>query len=135
MEPDKHCRAVSDDQADVMQTMLDTDIVAECSPQPKSRPETVNDAYPLNGKFKKLPDTTAESKVKMGLPVPETTATVTPELANMSAKALDRQATVVADDHDDVKHTPRSPPPPRSSPAVAVCSPNPKLRPETVTEE
>ena len=52
----------------------------------------------------------------------------------MSAKLFDSHATVVAELQDDVKHTPRSPPPPRSSPAVAVCSPTPKLSPVTVTD-
>ena len=52
----------------------------------------------------------------------------------MSSNAFDRHATVVADVHDDVKQTPRSPPPPRSSPAVKLCSPTPKLSPETVND-
>ena len=52
----------------------------------------------------------------------------------MSPKLFDMQLTVVADVHDDVKHTPRSPPPPRDSPAVAVCSPTPKLSPLTVSD-
>jgi hypothetical protein len=110
------------------------DNVAVCSPTPKSRPATVNDAYPLSGKFKKLPDAIAESKVKIGCPVPDTDETVTVALLKMSLKAFETHATVVADVHDDVKQTPRSPPPPRSSPAVAVCSPKPKFRPETVTD-
>jgi hypothetical protein len=52
----------------------------------------------------------------------------------MSPKLFDMQLTVVADVHDDVKHTPRSPPPPSDSPAVAVCSPTPKLSPLTVSD-
>jgi hypothetical protein len=52
----------------------------------------------------------------------------------MSANAFAMHDTVVADVHDDVKQLPRSPPPPRSSPAVAVCSPTPKLSPLTVND-
>jgi len=101
---------------------------------PKSSPDTVSDAYPLCGAFCSTSDTTAESKLKIGRPVPEKDATVTLALPKMSPTAFDRHITVVADVHDDVKHTPRSPPPPRSSAAVAVCSPTPKLRPDTVTD-
>jgi hypothetical protein len=79
-------------------------------------------------------DNTAASKLNTGRPVPETDATVTLARLKMSAKAFDRHATVVADVQDDVKQAPRSPPPPLSSAAVAVCSPTPKLSPETVTE-
>jgi len=73
-------------------------------------------------------------KLKTGLPVPDTTATVTLAALKRSANAFDRHARVVADVHDDVRHTPKSPPPPCSSPAVAVCSPTPKLSPDTVTD-
>jgi hypothetical protein len=52
----------------------------------------------------------------------------------MSPNAFERHATVVADVHDEVKQTPRSPPPPRSSPAVALCSPTAKLSPEIVND-
>jgi hypothetical protein len=52
----------------------------------------------------------------------------------MSPTAFDKHATDVAELHDDVMHTPRSPPPPRSSAAVAVCSPAPKPSPDTVTD-
>jgi hypothetical protein len=87
------------------------------------------------GAFIATIETTAASKVNTtGWPVPTIDATVTLAVLKMSPNALDEHATVVADDHDEVKHTPRSPPPPCSSPAVAVCSPTPKLRPITVTE-
>jgi hypothetical protein len=62
------------------------------------------------------------SKLKIGLPVPDTDATVTVAVLKMSLNVFERHASVVADIHEDVKHTPRSPEPPRSSPAVAVCS-------------
>jgi hypothetical protein len=81
-----------------------------------------------------MSDATAASKLKIGRPVPETAATVALAALNMSPNALERHPSVVADVHDDVKHTPRSPRPPRSSPAVAVCSPTPKLSPETVSD-
>jgi hypothetical protein len=98
------------------------------------RPDTVRDVYPLWGAFSHTLDVTAASKLKTGRPVPETNAIVMLAALNTSANAFDRHAKVVADVHDDVKHAPRSPPPPRSSPAVAVCSPTPKSRPETVTD-
>jgi hypothetical protein len=102
--------------------------------EPKLRPATVNDAYPLEGAFNCESDATAASKLKIGRPVPATTATVTVAALKMSPNGFDRHASVVEDVHDDVKHTPRSPPPPCSSPALAVCSPTPKPRPETVTD-
>jgi len=84
--------------------------------------------------FTKTADAADESKLKIERPVPETEATVTVVLTNMSANAFERHVNVVADVHDDVKHTPRSPPPPRSSPAVPVWSLTPKSRPDTVNE-
>ncbi len=98
------------------------------------RPETVTEEEPDSGKFKITLDAAAASKVNTGLPVPDTDATVKLAPWKKSANAFDRHATVVADVHDDVKHAPRSPPPPRSSPAVAVCSPTPKSSPDTVTD-
>jgi hypothetical protein len=86
------------------------------------RPDTVRDVYPLWGAFSHTLDVTAASKLKIGLPVPGTIATVTVADRNTSPNVLDRHATLVADVHDDVKHAPRSPPPPCSSPAVAVDS-------------
>jgi len=91
-------------------------------------------ATPVIGEFTETKEPNAASKLKMGCPVPETAPTVTLAEVKISANAFDRHASVVADSHDDVKHTPRSPPPPCSSPAVAVCSPTPKLRPEIVTD-
>jgi len=102
--------------------------VAVCSPTPKLRPDTVTDAYPLTGAFRRASEAAAASKLKTGRPVPDAAATVTLVKAKMSANAFDRHATVVADVHDDVKHTPRS------SPAVTVCSPTPKSSPDTVTD-
>jgi len=102
---------------------------------PKLRPETVNDAYPLCGAFNRTADAAAVSKLKIGDPVPDTDATVMIADRKKSANALDRHARVVADVQDDVLQLPRSPPPPRSSPAVAVCWATPKLRPETVNDE
>jgi len=56
----------------------------------------------------------------MGRPVPDTAATVTLAALKISPNGFDRHASVVADVHDDVKQTPRSPPPPHSSPAEAI---------------
>jgi hypothetical protein len=94
--------------------------VAVCSPTPKLSPDTVTDAYPLCGEFRRPSEATATSKLKIGRPVPEYDATDTVAALKMSPNAFDRHDRVVADDHDEVKHTPRSPPPPRSSPAEAV---------------
>jgi hypothetical protein len=94
--------------------------VADWSATPKSRPETVKDPCPVNGPFNRESDTTEASKLKIGLPVPDTEATVTLAAWKTSPNGFDRHASVVADVHDDVKHTPRSPTPPRSSAAVAV---------------
>jgi len=101
---------------------------------PKSRPETVTDASPLKGTFNWDEDTTPASKLKTGRPVPETDATVTAAPRKISANGFKWHVTADADVQDEVKQTPRSPPPPRSIPAVAVCSPTPKLRPETVMD-
>jgi hypothetical protein len=77
---------------------------------------------------------TAASKLKFGRPVPDTVDTVMLASLKTSATMFDKQLSEVLDVHDEVKQTPRSPPPPHSSPAVAVCSPSPKLSPETVTD-
>jgi hypothetical protein len=137
---DRHATVVADVQDDVKHTPrsppppLSSAAVAVCSPNPKSRPDSVTEAYPLCGAFRRASDTKAASKLNTGDPVPDTDATVTLILLNMSPNAFDTHATVVADVHDDVKHPPRSPTPPRSSPAVAVCSPTPKSSPDTVTD-
>jgi hypothetical protein len=91
-------------------------------------PLTLSDAYPLCGAFSRASDATAESKLKIGCPVPTADATVTLPLPNISTSPLDTQPTVVAEVHDDVKHTPRS------SPALAVASLVPKLTPLTVND-
>jgi len=108
--------------------------VAVWSATPKLSPDTVSETYPLGGVFSRTSEAAAASKLKMGLPVPDTNASVTVAALNRSPIAFDRHATVVADVHAEVKQTPRSPPPPRSRPAVAVCSPTPKASPETVTD-
>jgi hypothetical protein len=137
---DRHASVVADTHDDVKHTPRSptpprsSPAVAVCSPTPKSSPDTVTDAYPLCGAFSSTSDTTAASKLKIGRPVPDTDATVMLAALNRSPIAFDTHARVVADVHDDVKHTPRSPTPPRSSPAVAVCSPTPKLRPDTVSD-
>ena len=96
-----------------------------CSPTPKFRPETVTEYPPDIAKFGcSKNDDAGASKLKIGLPVPDTEATVTLAAWKMSTTGFDMHASVVADVHDDVKHTPRSPSPPRSSPAVAVCPTN-----------
>jgi hypothetical protein len=69
----------------------------------------VTDAYPLIGEFSRASDATAASKLKTGLPVPDTPATVTLARRKMSPNAFDKHANIVADVHDDVKHAPRSP--------------------------
>jgi hypothetical protein len=132
-EGEKHFTAVADDHDEVRQMKEDNMEEAVWSPTPKSKPFTVTDAYPLSGVLRRVSDTTAASKLKVGRPVPATDATVKVICPNRSPNAFDRQATAVTDVQDDVKHTPRSPRPPRSSPAVAVCSPVPKFRPDTVT--
>jgi len=106
--------------AESPETPISSPVVAVCSPTPKSSPDTVRDAPPETGVFKVKMEATAASKLKIGCPVPDTVATVTVVAPKMSPNGFDRHLRVVADDHDDVKHTPRSPPPPRSSPIVAV---------------
>jgi hypothetical protein len=137
---DWHASVVADVHDDVKHTPRSpvpprsSPAVAVCSPTPKLSPDTVTDAYPLCGAFSRAFEATAVSKLKIGCPVPDTEATVTVADWKMSPNGFDRHASVVEDVHDDVKHTPRSPPPPCSSPALAVCSPTPKPRPETVTD-
>jgi len=97
-------------------------------------PDTVTDAYPLDGAFNATSDTTAASKLKIGFPVPDTAPTVTTATLKRSANAFDRHASDVPESHDEERHDPRSPPPPRSSPAVTVWSLEPKLRPATVND-
>ena len=136
----RHPRVVEDDQEVVRHAPASppppcsTPAVAVWSPTPKFSPEMVNDAYPLCGAFSRTSDADAASKVKIGDPVPDTDATVTLAALNKSANAFDRHVKVVADVQDEVRQTPRSPPPPLSSPNVAVCSPIPKCRPDTVTD-
>jgi hypothetical protein len=52
----------------------------------------------------------------------------------MSINTFDPHESDVDDIHDDDKQTPRSPPPPRSRPAVAVGSAAPKFSPDTVRD-
>jgi hypothetical protein len=109
--------------------------VAVCSPMPKLRPETVIEASPLCGAFSRTSETKAASKLIIGRPVPDIDPTVTVADTNMSEIALERHERAVADVHDEVGQTkPRSPLPPRSSANVAVSSPTPKLRPDTVKD-
>ena len=137
---DRHATVVADVHDDVKHAPRlpppprSSPAVAVGSPTPKLSPETVSDAYPLCGAFSCTAEAAATSKLKIGDPVPDTDATVTLAARNKSAAAFDRHASVVADVQDDVKHAPRSPPPPRSSPAVAVGSPTPKSSPDTVTD-
>jgi hypothetical protein len=137
---ERHATLVADDHDDVKHgpwsrpPPCSSPAVAVCSPTPKLSPDTVTDAYPLCGTFRSTLETSALSKLKIGCPVPDTSATVTLAALKMSPKAFERHASVVADVHDDVKHTPRSPSPPRSSPAVAVWSPIPKSSPDTVND-
>jgi hypothetical protein len=137
---DRHLKVVADVQDDVKHAPRSpspprsSPAVEVCSPTPKSSPATVRDANPLCGEFSRTSDATAASKLNTGLPVPDTDATVKLAPWKKSANAFDRHASVVVDVHDDVKHAPRSPPPPRSRPAVAVCSPTPKFSPDTVTD-
>jgi hypothetical protein len=109
--------------------------VAVFSPAPNERPDTVTEYPPDIAKFGcSVNEAAGASKLNTGDPVPDTNATVTLALPKRSPNAFDRHTNVVADVHDDVKHAPRSPLPPRSSPAVAVCSPTPKSSPDTVTD-
>jgi len=133
---DRHARVVADIQDDVPQLLRSalpprsSPNVAVCSPRPKLSPDTVREAYPLGGAFSRASEITAVSKLKTGLPVPDTAATVNECNAKISVKSFDRQATVVADVHDDVKHRRLG-----SSPKVAVLSDTPKSRPATVRDE
>jgi len=131
-----HIKAVADVQEDVAQlaTFPSIPVLTVWSETPKLRPDMVTEEEPDNAILRCIPDAAAVSKLKMGLPVPGTAATVTLTVFMKSPNAFDRHANVVADVHDDVKHAPRSPRPPRSSPAVAVCSPTPKSSPDTVTD-
>jgi hypothetical protein len=52
----------------------------------------------------------------------------------MSPNGFDRHASDVPEVQEEVTQTPRSPPPPRSSPNVMVYSPTPKLSPDTVKD-
>jgi hypothetical protein len=125
---DRHPRVVADVHDEVKQTPCSSPAVAVCSRTPKFSPLMLNGAYPLCGAFSRTSDATAESKLKIGRPVPAADATVTLPLPNISKSPLDTQPTVVAEVHDDVKHTPRS------SPALAVASLVPKLTPLTVND-
>jgi hypothetical protein len=135
-----HCNAVADVHDDVKHTPRSpapprsSPAVAVCSPSPKLRPERVTEAYPLFGTLRRASDTTAASKLKIGCPVPATEATVTLPAPKRSANAFEKHFSVVDDVQDDVRQSPRSPLPPRSSPAVAVWSVTPKFSPDTVTE-
>jgi len=86
----------------------------------KLRPAIVSKAYPVSGVFSRKSDTTAASKLYPVLPVPDTDATVTLAHLKRSPKAVERHTKVVEDVQDDVKHTPKSPLPPRSNADVAV---------------
>jgi len=131
---DKHLNDVADDHDDERHSTEDDMEEAVWLVMPKSKPFTVTDANQLSGVLSRVSDTTAASKLKAGRPVPANDATVTLNSLNRSPKGFEVHATVVTEVHDEVKHTPRSPAPPRSSPAVAVCSPAPKFRPDTVTQ-
>jgi hypothetical protein len=132
---DRHANAVADVQDDDRQLPRSplpprsSPAVAVCSPTPKLRPDTVTDVYPLYGTFSRTSEATALSKLKTGLPVPETAETVSEANAKMSAKAFDSQIKVVAVVQDDVKHKPSS------SPKVVVRSLEPKDRPETLKDD
>jgi hypothetical protein len=125
---DMQLTVVADVHDEVKQTPCSSPAVAVCSRTPKFSPLMLNGAYPLCGAFSRTSDATAESKLKIGLPVPAADATVTLPLPNISQSPLDTHPTVVAEVHDDVKHTPRS------SPALAVASLVPKLTPLTVND-
>jgi len=101
---------------------------------PKLRPDTVTDAYPLCGAFRRTTEATAASKLNTGLPVPDTEATVTLAAWKTSPNGLELHANVVADVHAVVMDIPRSPSPPCSSPADAVWFPAPKFSPDTVKD-
>ena len=129
-------KAVPDVHIDVEQLARFPSIAALSvwSLTPKLRPDTVTGAKPDKAIFRCTADATAASKLNTGDPVPATDATVTLTVFMKSPNAFDRHANVVADVQDDVKHTPRSPWPPRSRAAVAVRSATPKSRPDTVTD-
>ena len=134
--PGLHATVVLDVHADVLHSSsMIACAVGVLATAPKLSPEIVTEMPADNGVFvlgSKL--AVGKSKLHTGMPVPATAPTVTTLHPKMSTTGFNKHATVVAELHDDVKHTPRSPPPPRSSPAVAVCSPIPKLSPVTVTD-
>jgi hypothetical protein len=80
-------------------------------------------------------EATAGSKLKNPLAVPVTAPAVTDKLTKRSENPAVWHATVVADVHEDVRQSGRAATLPiRSSPTDAVCSPTPKLSPDTVTD-
>jgi hypothetical protein len=104
----------------VAQTADSTATEALWSVTPKFNPDVVTDAKPLFGPFRTTLDAIAASNENMTRPVPANAATVATTWPNTSANAFDLHLTVVAATHEDVRQLPRSPRPPRSSPAVAV---------------
>ncbi len=79
----RHATLVADVHDDVEQLPtlpappISRPALAVCSPTPKFRPETVTRVWPDSGMFRSTEDAVAESKLKIGPPVPETEATVT----------------------------------------------------------
>jgi hypothetical protein len=143
-EPAWHAIVVADVHAAVLQTACTYSPVmscetsatdAVCTPTPKPSPVTVTENPEDEGTFAgSINDATEASKENTPRAVPATAPTLTDTCPKMSPTAFDKHATDVAELHDDVTHTLRSPPPPRSSAAVAVCSPAPKPSPDTVTD-
>ena len=98
------------------------------SPTPKLSPDTVTEAYPLNGAFRRASETTAPSKLNHPVSVPTMALTLTVVLTVEPLQARRAHATVVADVHADVAHTSAV-----ASEIVAVGLEVPKLSPLIVT--
>ncbi len=79
---DKHARVVNDVHDDEKHNPTSplpaplSAAVAVCSATPKLSPDTVTEAYPLNGAFRRASEATAPSKLYTARPVPATEATV-----------------------------------------------------------
>jgi hypothetical protein len=124
---DRQVTDVEELHDDVPQVPLAKLLLLVCCPVPKLSPTTVTEEPPLGAALEKAKEMDGASKLSTGCPVPATAPTVTALYPNMCLVLLCRHATDVDELHDEVLHTPAS------TPALAVCSPTPKFRPDTVT--
>jgi hypothetical protein len=131
----RHASDVEESHDDVTQGSAEIADEAEYSLSPNCSPVTVTDPRPENGTFAKAKDATGPSNVNASVAVPTSPPTVTCTariasytLPSASHRALARQATLVAELHELVEHTPD-----KSCP-VDVCSYVAKFSPVTVTD-